>query len=335
MASRILGFVLEETPGEEAVEVDTAVLSFGLLDQRDEEHPSAKYQLGETWGEDVLAAQDLVAGMINVKFVVRADYVHAWPFILALGKLTSEGGGIYTITTGTRSANSIPSFTVYSQCGDDVVVVNGCKVKELKFHLSAPRSENEKPENAWFELEIWGLTVASHAAITADPQVVDPTGLANTKGKGWDMVPVKTYSGETLSNLIEFNLQVINQLVYHAALGTTRVPRGLEQLEGTIIDVTFANVMDFTANDLQAAARTMVNTWAVGADNDIHLKLRFNTAGTEYHQIDMENVRIVADSGIKSARGMDEFKSMGKPMYDGTNKALSLSILDGATYALV
>jgi len=128
------------------------------------------------------------------------------------------------------------------------------------------------------------------------------------------------------------HVQIINQLSYHGALGTSRDARGIVQEEGTLVVASFENVLDFTAGDLLAAARA---AWSVGADNDLAYKMRFNTAGTEYNTLQFENLRIVASAATKSAKGADQFASIGKPMYDGTNKSFTVTCLDGSTYALL
>lgn len=324
--TREIGWIEETVEGTETVVAGTSVTTFGLMNKYDRPHPWEDYALSPVFTEDLKEPSDLVAGMKSVKFQLKYLYQHGWPWYYALGTKTAGSPDYFSL--GTLAANPIKSRSVYSRVDSDIIVAYGCKTKSFQVHMELP-GVGDKPQPIWCEEELWGWGTATHAAVTATPPVATPTGLVNTGAKGFSEISVKTYSGDTLANLTQFDLEVMNVLDYHGALGSA-TPRGIKQLEGTTVVAHFICTLDGTANDLLSVARA---TFAKGATNDLVIKVLFDAGATYYHTITAHNCRIIAAKPIVNRDRVETYECFGHVMNDGTNVPLKVECNDGVNYA--
>lgn len=325
--TRQIGWIEEAVEGTDTVEVDTAVTTFGLVDQFDRPHPWYSQEVAEILQEDAKAPVDLVTGMRQVKIGLKFFYQHGWEWYYALGKKEHVGATEDKMTLGTLATNPIKSRSVYSRIDADIVVATGCKTSDFAIHFETP-DVGAKPKPAWCELELWGWTTATHAAITADPAVEAPGDLTNPYAKGVENISVKTYGGNTLANLWEFTIGVHNTLAYHGGLGNA-VPRGIKQLEGTKIFMEGICTLDGTSNDLLAAARA---AFSKGASQDLNVRLKFNSGGTEYHDFTLENVLIHDVKPIVSKNEVETYAFVGQAMAYSTYEPIQVNLIDGIDY---
>jgi hypothetical protein len=324
---RQIGWVEEAVEGTEAVETDAAVTTFGLTDKFDRPHPWYEQVISAIYQEDTKVPVDLIAGMQNIKVKLQYLYQHGYGWKYAMGKMEHVSATQDKVTMGGLSAYPIKSRTIFSRVGADIVVAYGMKTASYLLHMATP-DVGEEPKPAWVEEELWGWSTATHAAITEDPAVIPPAGLDNPYGKGIENISVKTYGGNVLYNLREVSIGVLNNLKLHGGLGSL-VPRGVKQLEGSKVYVGGIATLDSTANDLLAVARA---AFTKGASQDLNLRLKFNAAGSQFHDFKLENLRISDVKPVVYHKNVESYSFAGEAMAYSTYEPLEVLLEDGEDY---
>jgi hypothetical protein len=130
----------------------------------------------------------------------------------------------------------------------------------------------------------------------------------------------------------EITIGGINTLAPHGGVLST-TPRGIEQMEGTRIFIEGLATMDFTTNDMQTRARyDFNNAWAPGTTHSFVFKVKFNAGATQYHEIDLENVRIHSLKQFVYKNKVEAYTFMGECMKYTTTEPITVKCIDGVDY---
>lgn len=327
MNPKVLGYQKEDTEGTDPIVVGTAVTRFGN-ESYDRPHPWHTNELIPSFKEGQLVAGKMQKGMNRLEFDILTNFVHAGIIDFAVGKVTDLGGNSSRMEFG--DPGDIDSMTVYSQVGTDIVANKGCKVE--KYDLDVVLNDYVRQG-----VSLMGWASALRAAITADPPAVHPASLVNEDSKGFEQVVDKEYNDIDQPNLREVHVSIQNRLDVHGGLGS-RVPRGIEQLEGSLLRIGYLVTLDGTTDDLLSVLRDQELSFEPGDTNDFEFTLEFDNhlgAGVKTYVFQFHNVFLTEPVPLVPKERIAEYAILGWAIDDGTNKPFSLITDDGVDYSVL
>lgn len=284
-------------------------LRFGL-EAYDRPHPQHAFPLTPSFGEGTSMARSLIKGMYELDFSIKTDLVHAGLYKHILGSVAHETG----VSTFTMCApGSLPSYSIYSEIDSDVISAIGCKAYEYNLDIAMG-------ERVTQEIKYKGWKTQTQTALTNKPTW--PTSLGDNGAWGWDQVSDKNIDdGDNLLNWREIHMKIQNRLDVHGGLGS-QVPRGVEQLEGSVVTIGVTCTFDGTASDLLAALRAEDDTsvsFTLTKDSYSHV---FTISDVMWHQ------------PVLTAKvdRMPEYTVMGMAFAESATP-ISIAVTDGTDYS--
>lgn len=325
---RVLGYLKEAVEGTTDITVNTTVTRFGN-ESEDRPHPWQNQELYPSFKEGQLLPGNYQRGMNKLDFDIATNFVHVGMFEKVCGKITDLGGNSAEIEFG--EPNDLAPFSVYSQVDTDAVVCSGCKAAKL--NLDIVLSEYIRQA-----VNIKGWKTENVSPITNTPPAAFPTGLINSDSKGFDQVSDKEFNDVDQANIREFHLEIMNVLDVHGGLGS-RIPRGIEQVEGSVVKLGFLCTFDGTVDDLLSVLKEQESLgFEPGNENDFEYTLLFDNhlgAGTGTYTFQFHNVNLTEPQPITPRDKKAEYAIVGFAMDDGSNKPFSLITDDGVDYTLL
>lgn len=253
------------------------------------------------------AAAGYTRGADRLDFDVNRLYNHGYAWVMAMGEVSDEGGGIFKVTLG-----ALPSFSIYSRYGNSNVQAIGCKCSEADIVMDA--------ESAMLSsLSFTGMGIDPNPPVLSDEDFAkSPANIENYTG-GWTYSEGDlTWCGENLMNVDHLSMKIVRN--------TMSVPTNNPRMARRVHDPMMAGVSlgiggdwDGTHDELIEAVLDMNDeedfTWKIPIDDD------------HWHQVNIEKL-VLNEPAIMGTGATRPLKFA----ISGTVKGLEVLLKDGHDY---